>query len=63
MHLESYTVDVIENVRDKIDEILDDVAELESDIMGIVDDDEAPIFIHIDNIREYITVVCGLLGI
>jgi hypothetical protein len=62
MKLTAYTDDTIEAIALKIDNMLDSIADLESDIMNLVDDDQHAIFHYIDDLRLEIDELCGYLA-
>ena len=62
MKLTAYTDDTIEAIALKIDSMLDSIADLESDIMDLVDDDQHAIFHYIDDLRLEIDELCGYLA-
>lgn len=63
MTLISYSVDVINDVASEIDGILDATAELDGELLELVDDDDYPAFKWIDEIRNRIHNLCITLSI
>ncbi len=61
MKLTAYTQDTMTAIARKIDSMLDSIAELESGIMDLVEDDGYPLFQHVDNLRDSIDELCMLL--